>query len=331
MNDKRKLTIGKRRGLASTATPEGLFTILAFDHRQSFEKMLGATPTISIPFSKIVDAKLDVISQLAYHASAILLDPLYGAPQAIANDLLPAQTGLLVAVEETGYSGKPSARISSILPDWGVEKIKRMGADAVKLLIYYHPDAGQVTEGQECLVKEIVQACRLHDIALFLEVVSYSINPSIEKASKAFAKQKPELITRTTAKLSNLEADVLKLEFPVDVQHDKNEDHWYTACQAITKAAKCPWTLLSAGVDFSAFSKQVRVACMAGASGYIAGRTVWQEGISMNPDDRRKWLRLVAIKRLIELQQIALEHGRPLHVYYPRDTDHSYQNWYLEY
>jgi tagatose 1,6-diphosphate aldolase len=331
MNDKRKLTLGKRRALTSTSTPEGLFTILAFDHRQSFEKMLGATPTRSIPFNKIVDAKLDVISQLVNHASAILLDPLYGAPQAIANDLLPAQTGILVAVEETGYSGKSSARISSLLPDWGVEKIKRMGADAVKLLIYYHPDASQVTEGQERLVKEIVQACRLHDIALFLEVVSYSINPSIEKASKAFAKQKPELITRIAAKLSSLEADVLKLEFPVDVQHDKNEDYWYTACQAITKAAKCPWTLLSAGVDFSAFTKQVRIACMAGASGYIAGRTVWQEGISMNPDDRRKWLRLVAIKRLIELQQIALEHGRPWQVYYPRDTDHSHQNWYLEY
>ena len=331
MNDKQKLTIGKRRGLVSTSTPDGIFTILAFDHRQSFEKMLGATPAMPIPYSEIARAKLDVISQLGYHASAILLDPLYGAPQAIANDVLPAQTGLLVAVEETGYSGQPSARISSLLPDWGVEKIKRMGADAVKLLIYYHPDASQVTEGQERLIKEIVQACRLHDIALFLEVVSYSINPSIEKASKAFSKLKPELIARTAAKLSGLEADVLKLEFPVDVQHDNNEDHWYAACQAITRAAKCPWTLLSAGVDFSAFTKQVRIACMAGASGYIAGRTVWQEGISMNPDDRRKWLKLVAIKRLNELQQIALEHGQSWQVYYPRDTDHSYQNWYFEY
>ncbi len=331
MNNKQILTIGKRRGLASTSTAEGLFTILAFDHRQSFEKMLGATPTTPIPHSEIVGAKLDVISQLADQASAILLDPLYGAPQAIANDALPAQTGLLVAVEETGYSGESSARTSSILPDWGVEKIKRMGSDAVKLLIYYHPDASAVTEGQEFLIKEIVQACRLHDIVLFLEVVSYSINPSIEKASEAYAKLKPELITRIATKLSSLEPDVLKLEFPVDVQHDKNEDHWYAACEAITKAAKCPWTLLSAGVDFSAFTKQVRIACMAGASGYIAGRTVWQEGISMNPADRKKWLKLVATTRLNELQQIAIEHGRPWQVYYPRDKDHSLQNWYLEY
>ncbi len=331
MDGLRKLTIGKRRGLVSTSTAEGLFTILAFDHRQSFEKMLGATPATPIPHSDIVGAKLDVISQLADQASAILLDPLYGAPQAIANDVLPARTGLLVAVEETGYSGEPSARTSSILPDWRVEKIKRMGADAVKLLIYYHPDAGPVAEGQELLVKEIVQACRLHDIALFLEVVSYSINPSIEKASEAFAKLKPELITRTAAKLSSLEADVLKLEFPVDIQHDKNEDHWYAACQAVTKAAKCPWALLSAGVDFSAFTKQVRIACMAGASGYIAGRSVWQEGISMKPDDRKKWLRVDATRRLIELQQIALEHGQPWQVHYPRDTAHLYENWYREY
>jgi tagatose 1,6-diphosphate aldolase len=331
MKDLRKLTIGKRRGLESTSTADGLFTILAFDHRQSFEKMLGATPTIPVSYDKIVDAKLDVISQLANQASAILLDPLYGAPQAIANDVLPAQTGLLVAVEETGYTGKPSARTSSILPDWGVEKIKRMGADAVKLLIYYHPDAGPVTEGQELLIKEIVQECRLHDIALFLEVVSYSINPSIEKASEAFAKSKPEIITRTAAKLSNLGADVLKLEFPVDILQDQKEDHWYAACQAITKAAICPWALLSAGVEFSAFTKQVRIACMAGASGYIAGRSIWQEGISMKPDDRKEWLRVDATKRLIELQQIALEHGRPWQIYYPRVINHSLQNWYLEY
>ncbi|MGB2895705.1 MAG: tagatose 1,6-diphosphate aldolase [Anaerolineales bacterium] len=331
MNGLRKLTIGKRRGLVSTSTAEGLFTILAFDHRQSFEKMLGATPAIPIPYSEIAGAKLDVISQLADQASAILLDPLYGAAQAIANDVLPAQTGLLVAVEETGYSGEPSARTSSLLPDWGVEKIKRMGADAVKLLIYYHPDAGPVAEGQELLVKEIAQACRLHDIALFLEVVSYSINPSIEKASEAFAKIKPELITRTAAKLSNLDVDVLKLEFPVDAQHDKNEDNWYAACEAITKVAECPWTLLSAGVDFSTFANQVRIACMAGASGYIAGRTVWKEGISMDPANRKKWLKLVAIKRLNELQQIALELGRPWQVHYPRDTAHLYENWYREY
>jgi tagatose 1,6-diphosphate aldolase len=331
VNNKRKLTIGKRRGLASTSTPEGLFTILAFDHRQSFAKMLGSTPAMPIPFGEIVSAKLDVISQLANHASAILLDPLYGAVQAITNDVLPAQTGLLVAVEETGYSGKPSARISSLLPDWGVEKIKRMGADAVKLLIYYHPDAGQVTKVQERLINEVVQACRLHDIALFLEVISYSINPSIDKTSRDFAKQKPELITRIAAKLSDFEADVLKLEFPIDVQHDNNEDHWHAACQAITKAAKCPWTLLSAGVEFSVFTKQVRVACMAGATGYIAGRTVWQEGISMNPDDRKKFLKLTASKRLMELQQIALEYGRPWQICYPRNIDHSYKNWYLEY
>ncbi len=331
MREYRKLTIGKRRGLVSTSTPEGLFTILAFDHRQSFEKMLGATPTKPIPYREIVGAKLDVISRLANQASAILLDPLYGAPQAIANDVLPAQTGLLVAVEETGYSGKPSARTSSVLPDWGVEKIKKMGADAVKLLIYYHPDAGPVAEGQELLIRDIVQECHLHDIALFLEVVSYSINPSVEKASEAFAKLKPELITRTAEKLSSLKADVLKLEFPVDVLHDKNKDHWHAACQAITRAAKCPWAVLSAGVDFSTFTKQVHIACLAGASGYIAGRSVWQEGISMKPDDRKKWLMDDATKRLIELQQIALEHGQPWQVYYPRDTDHSYQNWYLEY
>ena len=140
----------------------------------------------------------------------MLLDPVYGASQLIANQTLPAGSGLMVALEETGYEGDPHARISSILSGWSVAKAKRMGADAIKFLVYYHPDAGEVSETLEQVIHQVVQDCRQLDIALFLEPVSYSIDPHMEKESRGFAETRPELIARIAERLGSLGPDVLE-------------------------------------------------------------------------------------------------------------------------
>jgi tagatose 1,6-diphosphate aldolase len=323
-------TIGKRRGLESTSTAEGVFAILAFDHRQSFVKMLNLD-TVDDPYDEIVATKLDVIQYLAPHASAVLLDPLYSASQAIAQDALPAEIGLLVAIEETGYAGDPIARETRLLPDWGVGKVKRMGADAVKLLIYYHPDAGELTEKQERLTAQVIEACQVQDIAFFLEAVSYSTDLQIEKSSATFAAQKPDLIIRSARRLSTLKPDVLKLEFPIDVSHNPEEAAWLEACHAISEASQCPWTVLSAGVDFELFSRQVAIACQAGASGYIAGRAVWKEGIPMPTVSREKWLSQVAADRLDRLKEIATRSARSWKTFFPAERQKMDPNWYRAY
>jgi len=307
----RNLAIGKRRGLISTSTEDGVFTVLAFDHRQSFVKMVN--PDINKPatYNQVVAAKLDVIETLSPIASAVLLDPLYGASQSIARDVLPAKTGLLVAVEKTGYSGKSTARISSLLPEWGVAQIKKMGADAVKLLIYYHPDGGELTKKQDNLTSQIARQCLEHDIAFFLEAVSYNIDPQYDKNSKEFADERPALITRLVKRLSALEPDVLKIEFPVDANHNQDQNFWLETCQFISEVSSCPWTVLSAGVDFPVFEQQVTVACQAGASGFIGGRAIWKEGIPLQTAKRINWLENVAQNRLNKLNIIAEKYARP--------------------
>lgn len=310
-------SIGKLRGLASTATKEGVFTILAFDHRQSFTKMLTPKQGEAASYADIVAAKSAVVEALSPYASAVLLDPEYSAAQSIANGALPGRTGLLVAVEETGYSGSATARKSRLLPGWSVPKIKRMGADAVKLLIYYHPDAGELTEHQEMLTQEVIQDCRRYDIAFYLEVVSYSIDPKLDKSSTGFAARRPRLICDIASRLGTLGPDVLKLEFPVDVFYDSDEGNWARACEAVSEAAACPWAVLSAGVDFNLFKRQVEIACQSGASGYIAGRAVWKEGIPMPPQQRDDWLRKVAAARLDQLAEIADQHARPWRDFFP--------------
>ena len=312
-----QLTIGKIRGLGATSSQDGAFTILAFDHRQSFAKMLPARQGETVSYADIVAAKATVVEALSPHASAVLLDPEYSAAQSIASGILPGRTGLLVAVEETGYSGTATARESKLLPGWSVAKIKRMGADAVKLLIYYHPDEGELTDHQESLTREVIQDCRCYDIPLYLEVVSYSIDPKLDKNSAGFAAMRPGLIREIAARLGALGPDVLKLEFPVDVFNDPEEGNWERACEAVSEAANCPWAVLSAGVDFDMFKRQVEIACRGGASGYIAGRAVWQEGIPMLPQQRDDWLRRVGAARLDQLAEIADRHARPWRDFFP--------------
>ena len=71
--------------------------------------------------------------------------------------------------------GPSSARVSRVLPGWGVEQIKRLGASAAKLLVYYHPDAANAAD-QERLVADVAAACRDADLALFLEPLSFGLD-----------------------------------------------------------------------------------------------------------------------------------------------------------
>jgi tagatose 1,6-diphosphate aldolase len=328
---KRSLTIGKIRGLQTTSSPRGGFTILAFDHRQSFVKMLNSDNPDGVPYSQVAAAKTQVIKHLAPHASAVLTDPLYGAAQGIASGSLPGTVGLLVAVEKTGYTGDSTARVTEMIPGWTVSKIKRMGADAVKLLLYYHPDAGEITNRQEEIVKQIIAECKQEDIAFYLEPVSYSIDPLNDKTSVKFAEERPVVIAEIAHRLGALEPDVLKLEFPIDANHNMDESRWSEACRVITEASPCPWAVLSAGVDFDLFSRQVEVACKAGASGYIAGRAVWKEAIPMPEEERKTWLENIAAKRLNTLQEIAEKHAVPWMDYFQLEGLESYDGWYKTY
>jgi tagatose 1,6-diphosphate aldolase len=86
---------------------------------------------------------------------------------------------------------------------------------------------------------------------------------------------------------------------------------WPEACAELNEASQVPWTLLSAGDPFDTFKKQLRVACQAGCSGFVAGRAVWQEVVKLSGEERADFLTNTARRRLAELSEITLEHGLP--------------------
>ncbi|MCD6291459.1 MAG: tagatose 1,6-diphosphate aldolase [Anaerolineae bacterium] len=326
------LFIGKIRGLQAASSGRGVFTILAQDHRGSLRRLINAAAPDSVTGKQLTAWKRRIVRALGKYASAVLLDPEYGAAQCIASGDLPGHVGLVVSLEETGYEGDPLARESRLVEGWSVAKAKRMGASACKLLVHYHPDASNEAQ-QRALVEEVADACRRYDITLFLEPVSFSIQPGVSKDSDEFARDRRRVVIETAQRLSGLGADVLKMEFPVDPLREKDERVWREACEELTDATQVPWALLSAAVPFDLFERMVTVACEAGASGFIAGRAIWADALRVPEPEVARTLE-VAAERLEHLSALADEKSRPWQDRHPLGqtiADQVQEGWHLSY
>lgn len=318
-----KLSIGKLRGLQHCTSPRGVFTCLALDHRQNLRQALNQAARDSVNDADLSRFKLEVTGALADLGTAVLLDPEFSAAQAVAAHAIPKQIGLVVAVESTGYTGDPNARHAQILPGWSVEKAKRMGADAIKLLVYYHPDSSTADE-IETFVKQVANDCHKFDLAIMLEPLSYPLDP---EAKKLNSDEKRYVVTETARRLTPLGVDVLKAEFPLDIA-DPDETQWAAACTEITSVSVTPWILLSAAVTFETFVRQMTVACKAGASGIAVGRAVWQEAAGMDDAARLEFLRSTGHDRLTRLASLCNELGRPFTDFYQVDVANDWYKFY---
>lgn len=300
------ISIGKLRGLQQCSSPRRTFTCLALDHRQNLRRALRPSDPASVNDDELTRFKLEVTAALADLPTAVLLDPEFSAAQAVARGVLPGWSGLIVAVESTGYTGEPNARQSQVLPGWSVEKAKRMGASMVKLLVYYHPEA-RTSAGVEAFVSQVAADCQKYDLALMLEPLAYSPQGN----GKLSSGEKRSIVVETARRLTPLGIDVLKAEFPLDSSVDQDEGAWKQACAEISSASCVPWILLSAAVDYEIYQRQMEAACRAGASGIAVGRAVWQEAVGADSRERASFLMKVARPRLEHLSARCTELGRP--------------------
>jgi tagatose 1,6-diphosphate aldolase len=304
---RRAYALGSRRGLEACASPRGTFAVLALDHRQNLRRELRPADPESVTYDEMVDFKRAAVRALATVATGTLLDPEIGAAQCIADGSLPARAGLVVALEATGFVGPPTARVSRILDGWSVEKAKRMGASAAKLLVYYHPDAVNALD-QERLVADVAADCRALDLALFVEPLSFSIVEGQALAGEA----RRRVVVETARRLTAVGGDILKAEFPYDPS-TTDRGLWREACAELDEASAVPWVLLSGGVDEATFEAQVSTACDAGASGVLVGRSVWAEAATMEPAARDAFLVTTGRERLGRLADLVESVGRPWH------------------
>jgi len=290
-------------GLSSISNSEGIFSIVAMDQRNTLKKMftaVGVTATDEDMFT----AKIAVASALSKAASGILLDPTWGVPAVNENDVLPTTCGLLVAAENPdrgNFNGEPRpTKMIGQDAAW----VKSLGGQAVKVLVSMHPGrpmkAGEpdLTSETVELVRAIVADCKAQGIPSVIENLIYAL-PNAEPLTD---EQKENLIVESAILLNETKPDLLKLEFPMSER----------GCKRLADSLTVPWAVLSAGVAFDQFKKVITISCDAGgASGFIAGRSIWKEAIGMNKADQEKFLNSTAIARLEELNATVVGRAVP--------------------
>lgn len=309
-----EISAGKLRNLVRLADAAGRFKMMAIDQRGSLRRALGdalGRAPEAVTYEEVARAKDAVTRILAPYASAVLTDPIYGYP-AGARDI-PRDVGILLAYEKTetepaGPDGRE--RRTSLIEGWTAAKAGRAGANAVKLLLYYHPDASAETRRhQESMARRVGEECAARDLPFLLELLAYPLDAESEDTPQ-YARAKPDLVCRSAAEFSKPEygVDVLKLEFPADLRYteeycrhvfDSRErpPHYTVAevrefCRRLDEVSTMPWVILSAGVHISEFLVQVELAAEAGASGFLCGRAIWQDAIAHYPDE-------VAVERFL--------------------------------
>ncbi len=330
----KRLSIGKIRGLQQIANPDGIFTMCAMDHRGSLRSMIDEENPGEVNYKEMVERKLELCSALAKYASAVLLDPIFGAAQCISHSVLPNSTGLLVSIEASGYSGGEEQRLTKLLDEWSVEQIKRMGASAVKILVYYRPDLKQLAKEQLNIVNMVATECIKYDLPFLVEPKSYHIGNEINNP-QGFASLKEQLVIKTARDITALPVDVLKAEFPADLCYNTDKPELIELCHQIDMSSQVPWVILSSGVDFDLFAQQVEIASQAGASGFLGGRAIWQEAMHIdNARERVHYLSTVGTDRLKRLTEIASKYAVP---WYKKlgvsahELVQTSESWYKEY
>ncbi len=328
------LSIGKIRGLQQIANPEGIFAMCAMDHRGSLRSMIDEEHPGEVNYKEMVERKLELCLALAKYASAVLLDPIFGAAQCISHSALPSNTGLLVSMEATGYGGEKEYRLTKLLDDWNVEKIKRMGASAVKLLVYYRPDLTEVASQQLNTVSMVASDCIKYDLPFLVEPKSYPIGNEINNPEE-FAAMKEQLVIKSAQDITALSIDVLKAEFPANLHYKQDKAELINLCRQLDMSSRVPWVVLSAGVDFELFCQEVEIACQAGASGFLGGRAIWQEAMYIDDErERVQYLSTVGADRLKRLTEIASKYAVP---WYKKlglaahELAYTSEKWYKEY
>ncbi len=143
----------------------GVIGALAIDQRGSLKKMIANASDQEIGDEGIITYKKLVSEELTPFASSILLDPEYGLP---ASKIRHQDAGLIMAYEKTGYDASEPGRLPDLLEEWSVKRLKDLGADAIKFLLYYDVDEEEkINEYKHVYMERIGSECEAEEIPFF--------------------------------------------------------------------------------------------------------------------------------------------------------------------
>jgi len=289
--------------LDDIATDSHVFSIIAMDQRNTLRRMFTAAG-LDASDDDLRTAKADVARVLTPAASGLLSDPTFGIPAITEANARHPDCGLLVAGEPSerrSYRGEPRThRDPGLNAQWTLDQ----GGDVFKFFLQLRADRPAPAQGEPDLVaealavcREVVDDCRGAGVPVVIENLIYEL-PGEELHGRA----RENAIIEAARALNDLDIDLLKLEYPGSPE----------ACRRLSGILDRPWAVLSAGVPFDQFTNIIRIAAdEGGASGFIAGRSVWREVVSLTGQQRQEFLTSAALPRLEKLLAVAERRARP--------------------
>jgi hypothetical protein len=255
------LPIGRSADCAPGASPRGTFGPRARSPPEPAQGAPPGRPDVR-DHAELVAFKRAVVRELASSRPASCSIPDRTA-QSVVDSSLPASSGLLVATGDRMTARPPPdqprpRRLS-------VAKAKRMGATAAKLLVYYHPMRPMPpTRSDSSGRRRRLPGRRPR---LFVEPLSFSIDPAVPRLRARLGGSR-----RDRPATHPLGEDILKAESRT-TRHDRPGRLARRLCRA-QSASRVPGCSCPAASTMRP-SRPGRVACEAGASGVLVGRSVW--------------------------------------------------------
>lgn len=288
--------------LDSISNQDGRLAVLAMDQRATLRRMLDGAgkPSSDLDLSLF---KVDVVRALAPLSSGVLLDADFGIGPVRDAGALPEDVGLLVAAEPVEKAKWNDEIRTMVDPQRGAGYVLDLGGDALKFLVQWRP--GRPAAADEPDLAQEALSATASVIADCAEAGLPSVIEPLIARLPGEAPFTPEtagpIVIESARQMAALRPDLLKLEWPGSAH----------GCRTVTEAlGDVPWALLSAGVGIDDFLERVKIALDAGAVGFIAGRAIWGEAVTLTGEERVSFLQATAVPRLAALCELLAQHGR---------------------
>jgi tagatose 1,6-diphosphate aldolase len=297
--------------------------MLAVDQRPPIFNLITDSTGQSYTYSQVVECKRLITQHLSNLATAILMDPHYSLSNILGFN---QSKGLVITLEEHSFIETQKGRYSRNIDNWSVEKIKKAGGDAVKVLAWYRPDADEESiEHQQEYVKEIGLECEKYNIPFLLELLVYPFKDD-ENHTTEYQEQKQKKTQHVIDSVKEFakdeyKVDIFKLESPVDSSMLKGDitNETEKAFSDLAEATNNkPWVVLSSGMDKDSFYKCLELAYINGASGYLAGRTIWLDAFKNYPNIKKveEGLKNASVSYVKKLNELTARNAQSLDTFF---------------
>ncbi|WP_300000317.1 tagatose-bisphosphate aldolase [uncultured Cedecea sp.] len=300
-----RMTTAERRGYQMICDATGAMMVVACDQRGGMRTLLAATPEEQALISNetLGKTKYDITRFLASQAGCVLVDPICAVPGIIDEGVVPRNTGLLIGLDASGWDTSPEGyRISKMVEGITARKVRELGATGGKIMIYLRSDTPKANVENLQTLRDVIADFAREDLFLVVEFLTYQLE---NESKEEYQSKIPQLIQEGCQACIDCGSKVLKIPYPGTEQ----------ACAAVTDiCGDVPWAVLSAGVDHATFLTQVDISLRNGASGVIAGRSLWKDCISLDRNISKEKLSSIAVSRLRDIQDLLVKYKKERNV-----------------